>query len=79
MLRQAPGAEAKFYPQKQTKMAMFLCPVKQDNGHSTTIFEGPKKTFQGLILNNTVSANLDLRGNSQKAKGQSSHGPVSSC
>ena len=78
ILRKAPGAEALVIHQKQTKMASFLCPIDQDNGHSTTIFEGPTETFQGLILEETVSANLDSRENTQRAKGGSLEGPVSS-
>ena len=60
-------------------MASFLCPIDSSNGHSTTVFEGPTKTFQGVILEETISANLDSRKNTLSAKGGSSTGPVSSC
>ena len=62
------------------KMATFFCPLSQHSSHSTTtVFEGPKETLRGVILDETVSASLDSGDNSKKAKGGAYQGPVLSC
>ena len=79
-LREAPGAEALDHPQKQLKLANFFYPLNQNNSHETTTsFQSPGKTFQGLVLAETASANLHLMGNYKKAKGGANLEAVWSC
>ena len=80
VLRQAPGAEAINHPHKQLKLATFFCPLNQNSSQETTTsFQTPGKTFQGLVLAKTVSAHLNLMGNSEQAKGGANLGSVWSC